>query len=153
VEIMIVECRDDRDYEAALAKMVEGGADATILGAFALPNLDKVVPLAALHKLPAIYPGQAFARAGGLMSYDTEPIDLSRRLGSYYVARILRGDKPTDLPVEQPTRFRLVINFEDCEGNRDRSAPNGFCCAAARRKWCATGLNRSRGRVPLARVS
>ena len=53
VEIMIVECRDDRDYEAALAKMVEGGADAMILGSFALPNIEKVLPLAASYKLPA----------------------------------------------------------------------------------------------------
>jgi hypothetical protein len=52
VEIMIVECRDDRDYEAAVVKMAEGGAGGMILGSFVLPNLDKVVPLAALHKLP-----------------------------------------------------------------------------------------------------
>jgi putative tryptophan/tyrosine transport system substrate-binding protein len=112
VEIMIVECRDDRDYAAALAKMVEGGADAMILGSFALPNINKVVPLAALHKLPAIYPTQLLPRSGGLMSYDAEPIDLSRRLGSYYVARILKGAKPSDLPVQQPTKFELVINLK-----------------------------------------
>jgi putative ABC transport system substrate-binding protein len=110
VEIMIVECRDDRDYAAALAKMVEGGADAMILGSFALPNIDKVVPLAALHKLPTIYPTRLLARSGGLMSYDAEPIDLIRRLGSYYAARILKGAKPSDLPVQQPTKFELVIN-------------------------------------------
>ena len=46
------------------------------------------------------------------MSYDAEPIELSRRLGSYYAARILKGGQPADLPVEQPTRFRLVINLK-----------------------------------------
>jgi hypothetical protein len=57
VDIMIVECRSDRDYEAALAKMVEGHADAMILGTFSLTNREKIVSLAALHKLPAILPG------------------------------------------------------------------------------------------------
>jgi putative tryptophan/tyrosine transport system substrate-binding protein len=111
VEIMIVECRDDRDFEAAVAKMVEGGAEAMILGNFSLPNLGKVVSLAALHKLPAIYPFTAFARAGGLMSYDMDITARFRRLGSAYVARILKGMKPADLLVELPTRFELVINL------------------------------------------
>ena len=112
VEIMIVECRDDRDYEAALPKMVEGGAEAMILGSFALPNIEKLVPLAASHKLPAIYPVARLARAGGLMSYDTDANAMARRIGSYYVARILKGEKPADLPVEQPTKFELVLNLK-----------------------------------------
>ena len=112
VEIMIVECRDDRDYEAALVKMVEGGADAMILGSFALPNIEKVLPLAASYKLPASYPVRELARAGGLMSYDMDSNAMARRIGSYYVARILKGEKPADLPVEQPTKFELVINLK-----------------------------------------
>jgi putative ABC transport system substrate-binding protein len=112
VEIMIVECSNDRDYEAALAKMAEGGAEGMILGSFVLPNLNKVVPLAALHKLPTIYPYRTLALAGGLMSYAAESLDLIRRVGSAYVARILKGAKPADLPVEQPTKFELVINLK-----------------------------------------
>ena len=112
VEIMIVECRNDRDYDAAVAKMAEGGAGGMILGSFALPNLDKVVPLAALHRLPTIYPGTGFARAGGLMSYSADPIALYRRLGNAYAARILKGEKPADIPIEQPTKFELVINLK-----------------------------------------
>jgi putative tryptophan/tyrosine transport system substrate-binding protein len=112
VEIMIVECRDDLEYESALVKMAEGGADAMILGSFALPNLQKVVPLAALYKLPAIYPNRFFADAGGLMSYDADGVAMLRRLGSAYVARILKGVAPGDLPVEQPTKFELVINLQ-----------------------------------------
>jgi putative ABC transport system substrate-binding protein len=112
LEIMIVECSSDRDYEAALAKMVEGRADAMIVGLFVLPNLDKLVPLAALHKLPAIYPRRDFVRIGGLMSYDADNPDLLRRLGSAYVARILKGAKPADLPVEQPAKFGLSINLK-----------------------------------------
>jgi putative tryptophan/tyrosine transport system substrate-binding protein len=111
VEIMIVECRSDHDYEAALAKMVEGRADAMIVGTFVLPNLGKVVQLAALHKLPTIYPFGLFARAGGLMSYEADEITIFRRLGRAYVARILKGDRPADIPVEQPTKFELVINL------------------------------------------
>ena len=112
VQIMIVECHDDRDFEAALAKMVEGGAGGMILGNFVFRNQLKVVSLASLHKLPAIYWSRFFARAGGLMSYDTDGIAVSRRIGSAYVARILKGEKPADLPVQQATRFELVINLK-----------------------------------------
>jgi putative ABC transport system substrate-binding protein len=113
VEIMIVDVeREDRDLEAAFAKMVEGGADAMILSTFPFGNLDKIVSLAAFHKLPAIYPFKSLSRAGGLMSYDTDNIALMRRLGSGYVARILKGLKPSDLPVEQPTKFELVFNLK-----------------------------------------
>jgi putative ABC transport system substrate-binding protein len=110
VEIMIVECRGESDYEAAVAKMAEGGADGMILGSFALPNLGKVVPLTALHKLPTIYPTRGFAQAGGLLSYDADHVAIARRLGSAYAAQILKGKKPADIPVEQPTKFELVIN-------------------------------------------
>jgi putative ABC transport system substrate-binding protein len=111
VEIMIVEIRDDREYESALVKMAEGGAHAMIVGSFVLPNLGKVVPLAALYKLPTIYANRLFADAGGLMSYDTDLVAMVRRLGSAYVARILKGEAPGDLPVERPTKFQFVINL------------------------------------------
>jgi putative ABC transport system substrate-binding protein len=112
LEIMVVECRGDRDYEAAVAKMIEGGVDAMILSNFDLPDLGKVVSLAASHKLPAMYPFTGLARAGGLMSYDTDINAMARRIGSYYIARILKGVKPADLPVEQSTKFDLVINLK-----------------------------------------
>jgi putative tryptophan/tyrosine transport system substrate-binding protein len=112
VEIMIVECHSDSDFEAALEKMVQGGAEALILDTFAFSNLDKVVSLAALHKMPAMYPFRYLAQAGGLMSYEADTVSAARRLGSAYVARILKGEKPTDIPVEQPTKFDLVINLK-----------------------------------------
>jgi putative tryptophan/tyrosine transport system substrate-binding protein len=111
VEILIVECRSDADFEAAVAKMVEGGADAMILGIFVFRNLDRTVSLALRHKLPTIYPYGPLARNGGLMSYEADEIIMSRRLGRAYVARILKGERPADLPVERPTRFELVINL------------------------------------------
>jgi len=112
VEIMIVECRSDSDFEAALEKMVQSGAEALILDTFAFSNLDKVVSLSAHLKLPAMYPSRYLAQAGGLMSYDADNISAARRLGSAYVARILKGEKPADIPVEQPTKFDLVINLK-----------------------------------------
>jgi putative ABC transport system substrate-binding protein len=111
VEIMIVECSSDSDFEAALDKMVRGGAEALIVDTFAFSNLEKIVSLAAFHKLPAMYPFRRLAQAGGLMSYDADIVSAARRLGSAYVARILKGEKPADLPVEQPTKFELVINL------------------------------------------
>ena len=112
VEIMIVESRSDRDFDVAVAKMVNDGAGAMIVSALAFTNLDKVVSLAALHKLPAIYPFRSLVLAGGLMSYVADPLPLFQRLGSAYVARILNGVKPADLPVEQPTKFDLAINLK-----------------------------------------
>ena len=112
VEIMIVECRSDIDFEAALQKMVQGGAEALIVDTFAFSNLEKVVSLAALHKIPAMYPFRRLALAGGLMSYDADDISALHRLGSAYVARILKGEKPADLPVEQPTKFQFVLNLK-----------------------------------------
>jgi len=110
--IMIVACRSDSDFEAALEKMVRGGAEALILDTFAFSNLDKVVSLAAFHKIPAMYPARWLAQAGGLMSYDADVISAARRLGSAYVARILKGEKPADIPVEQAAKFDLVINLK-----------------------------------------
>jgi putative ABC transport system substrate-binding protein len=126
---MIVECHDDRDFEAALAKMVEGGAGGMILGSFVFRNQLKVVSLASLHKLPAIYPSRFFARANGLMSYDTDDIALSRRIGSAYVARILKGTKPADLPVQQATRFELVINLKTAKALGLTVPPSLFAIA------------------------
>ena len=70
-----------------------------------------VVTLAVRHKLPAVYPMQAFVTAGGLMSYATDQNDMFR-LAASYVDRILRGDKPGDLPVQIPTRYETAINLK-----------------------------------------
>jgi putative ABC transport system substrate-binding protein len=71
----------------------------------------RLLDFAAKNRLPAIYPRRAFAEAGGLMSYGPDPSDLYRR-AAVYVDKILKGAKPADLPVEQPTRFELVINLK-----------------------------------------
>jgi putative ABC transport system substrate-binding protein len=74
-------------------------------------NRSLIVSLAARHRLPAVYPFRVFVEAGGLMSYDTDQIDLFRQ-AAFYVDRILRGDKPADLPVQAPTRYETLLNLK-----------------------------------------
>jgi putative tryptophan/tyrosine transport system substrate-binding protein len=74
-------------------------------------NKQKIIDLAARHKISAIYPDRSFAIAGGLMSYTTDGIAAIRQIGRLYAAQILTGTKPANLPVQQPTKFNLVINL------------------------------------------
>jgi len=98
--------------DGAFASAVAGGADgAIILRDFLLEsNRERIVALAARHRLPTVYEQSEFVRAGGLVSYGAELVDLHRRAAGY-VARILRGASPADLPVEQPVRFEFMINL------------------------------------------
>jgi putative ABC transport system substrate-binding protein len=77
---------------------------------FTATNRQSIIALAARYRLPAIYPFRYFAASGGLMSYGTEVLDTYRQAASY-VDRILKGEKPGDLPVQQPTKFEFVINL------------------------------------------
>ena len=79
--------------------------------ALATRHRDLIITLAARHKLPAVYFDRAFVAAGGLMSYGPVQIDLYRQAASY-VDRILKGEKPADLPVPHPTKYELVINLQ-----------------------------------------
>ena len=79
--------------------------------AFAVMRRDLIIKLAAQHRLPAVYYERAFVVAGGLISYGPDFVDLYRRAASY-VDRILKGEKPADLPVQAPTKFELVINLK-----------------------------------------
>jgi putative ABC transport system substrate-binding protein len=70
-----------------------------------------IIGLAARHRLPAVYSNRAFVAAGGLMAYDTDRIDIFRRAATY-VDRLLRGAKPADLPVQEPTKYETIINLK-----------------------------------------
>ncbi len=116
-QVIVAEVGGDLDFEAAFTTFVEHGAAAVVVAAvlffFGVPgNRDKIFQLAARHKIPAIYPSRADAVAGGLMSYGADVVGAHRQLGVQYVAQILKGAKPADLPVQQPTKFELVINLK-----------------------------------------
>jgi putative tryptophan/tyrosine transport system substrate-binding protein len=103
----------DEDFEASFATFAQRGAAALTVGAFPF-LIDKrrtIVALAARYKLPAIYPSLPFVQAGGLMSYSASETEGFRQT-ALYVDRILKGEKPVDLPVQQATKFRLVVNLK-----------------------------------------
>ncbi|MGA8798335.1 MAG: ABC transporter substrate binding protein [Pseudolabrys sp.] len=94
---------------AAFARSPNGGLIVTVGGtAF---NRDLIIALAAKHRLPAVYPYRYFVSGGGLMSYGPDTIEQHRRAAGY-VDRILKGEKPADLPVQAPTKYELVINLK-----------------------------------------
>jgi putative ABC transport system substrate-binding protein len=112
LDVLIVECRDDRDFESAFETMVQRRIGALMVGPFPIRNLDKTVALAARFNIPTMYAGPGFVAGGGLMSYSAKPRANHRLVGAQYVARILKGAKPADLPVQQSTAFELVINLK-----------------------------------------
>ncbi len=113
VQIQFVGVRSPEDFDRAFSEMTRAHAGAlTVLPTAMLVNERKrVVELAAKNRLPAIYPWREFVDAGGLMAYGPDLADSFRRAATY-VDKILKGAKPADLPVEQPTKFELVINLK-----------------------------------------
>jgi putative ABC transport system substrate-binding protein len=112
-QIVVFSASSESELDAAFASMVQQRIG-TLLGAsdpFLFNRRDQIVLLAARHALPAIYYLRDFARAGGLMSYGNSLTDMYRLVG-VYVGRILKGEKPTDLPVVQSTKFEFVINLQ-----------------------------------------
>ena len=113
MEVSPVNVRDAREIERAVtafARVSNGGLIVTP-GAAATFHRDLIVTLATRHKLPAVYNERHFAAAGGLVSYGVDQIDQYRRAASY-VDRILKGEKPGDLPVQAPTKYQLVLNLK-----------------------------------------
>ena len=94
----------------AFAREPNGGLIVTA-GTRSLVHGDLIVALAAKYKLPAIYYRRLFAAKGGLISYGTDPVSLTRQ-ATAYVDRILKGEKPADLPAQAPTRYELVVNLK-----------------------------------------
>jgi ABC-type uncharacterized transport system substrate-binding protein len=105
--------RDAVEIERAIDLFVSkaNGGLIVVASPMVTANRDLIIALAARHKLPAIYPFRFFITGGGLASYGADNIDLYRRAASY-VDRILKGEKPADLPVQQPTKYEMVINLK-----------------------------------------
>jgi putative ABC transport system substrate-binding protein len=113
LRLLVLSVSGERDLEPAFAKLVAEGAGALAVtaGAFFTSQREKIVALAAQHRIPAIYPRQEHAAAGGLVSYAANVAHTYRRAG-VYAGLILNGAKPAELPVELPTKFELVINLK-----------------------------------------
>jgi len=108
-----VEVREPQEFERAFALIAQDKANAllTLSHTFTLVHRGQIVELAAQSRLPAMYGQQEFVEAGGLMSYHADKLEMFRRT-AFLVDKILKGTKPADLPVEQPTKFELLINLK-----------------------------------------
>ena len=113
LRLSVLSASSESEIEAAFASFVQQRINAVIVGADALFSVrrDQFVWLAARHAMPAIYHLREFVAAGGLMSYGTNITD-AFRLAAVYAGRILKGEKPGDLPIQQTTKFELVINLK-----------------------------------------
>jgi putative ABC transport system substrate-binding protein len=114
IEVAARPARSAEEFErtiGAFAAETNGGGLLVLMDFVTLAHRDLIIKMAARHRLPAGYMQRVFAAAGGLISYGIDSTDLFRR-GASYVDRILKGVKPADLPVQQPTKFELVVNLE-----------------------------------------
>ena len=104
---------NESDIETAFAALVRQRADALLVGSdvFLTNRREQIVALAERYAVPTIYSFRSFAESGGLMSYSTNLVEVYRQVG-FYVGRILKGEKPANLPIVQPTKFELVINLK-----------------------------------------
>ena len=112
-QILILNASSERDIDNAFRTLIARQAAGLLVAAdpFFLSRREQLIALASYHGIPAIYEWREYALAGGLMTYGTSITDSYRQAG-VYVGRILKGEKPIDLPVMQPTKFELVINLK-----------------------------------------
>jgi putative ABC transport system substrate-binding protein len=113
LELHVLNASAERDFDAVFAKLIELRAGGLVIGGDALftSRSEQLAALAAHHAVPAAYKGREFAAAGGLLSYGTDIAD-SYHLAGNYTGRILKGDKPANLPVQQATKVELIINLK-----------------------------------------
>ena len=110
VEVIAAPVHNDAEIESAITTLAPGTGLVVMPDVFILAHREQILALADRHRLPAAYAYRLFAASGGLLSYGTDLADLFRRAAPY-VDRILNGTKPAELPVQQPTKFELVINL------------------------------------------
>ena len=112
MELRPVDVRDASEIERAVAAFARSANGGLIVAAstLAIVHRDLIVTLAARHKLPAVYSNRFFVRSGGLISYGPDSVEPHRRAAGY-VDRILKGEKPANLPVQAPNKYELVINL------------------------------------------
>jgi putative ABC transport system substrate-binding protein len=112
-QLIILNASNESDFEGVFATMAQQKADALLLRAnpYFFSRRAKLIALATQYRLPAIYEWREFALDGGLMSYGTVLTDAYSQAGNY-AGRILKGEKPSDLPVVQPTKYQFVINLK-----------------------------------------
>ena len=113
VQLQLLDVRKSEDLAPSFDTASKQRVGALVVIGYSLlqPNRDLIVQLAAKHRLPTIYPSREFVDAGGLMSYAVDDAQLFSHAASF-VDKILKGARPGDLPVEQPTKFELVINLK-----------------------------------------
>jgi putative ABC transport system substrate-binding protein len=113
IKPMAIPLNDTAAIEGTIAEVGReaGGGLAVMPEPFTALHRDLIITLAAKHRVPAVYPFRYFTIGGGLISYGIDPLDPSRRAAGY-ADRILRGEKPSDLPVQEPSKFQLVINLK-----------------------------------------
>jgi putative ABC transport system substrate-binding protein len=125
VELSPAAVRDAHEIERAVTTFAAGSNDGLVVIGSPLTAIhsDLIVALAAQHRLPAVYPFRYFATRGGLISYGPDSIEPYRRAAGY-VDRILRGEKPTNLPVQAPAKYDLVINLKTAKSLDLRVPPS-----------------------------
>jgi putative ABC transport system substrate-binding protein len=114
LQIVVLKANNGAEIEAAFATMKQSNIGALVVGAdplFSNTGRDQLIVLAARHAIPSIYDWRDVAAAGGLVSYGSNLAE-GYRLAGLYTGRILRGEKPGDLPVQQPAKFEFVINLK-----------------------------------------
>jgi putative ABC transport system substrate-binding protein len=130
LKAVVIRVGSASEFESAFANLVEQQGNGLIVTAdvFFTMRRNDIIALAARHALPAIYQWRFFTADGGLMSYGTNIADTNRQAG-IYAGRILRGTKPIDLPVLQPTKFQFVINLNAAK-SLGLTIPNGLLALA-----------------------
>jgi putative ABC transport system substrate-binding protein len=118
VELTPIGVRTAGEIERGLAAFARGASGGMVItsSSFAVFHRDLIVKLAARHRLPAVYAGRMYILSGGLISYGTNSYE-QYRLGAGYIDRILKGEKPADLPVQQSTKFELLINLKTAKAS------------------------------------